>query len=250
MTGTIAWRELRTLFLSPLAWTVLGVVQAILAYLFLAELDRFQRLAPRLGAMSGAPGISDLVVSPLFANAAVVLLLVLPLMTMRLISGERANGTLPLLYSAPVSMTRIVLGKYLGILGFLAIMLGMLVLMPLSLTFGADLDYGKLASGTLGLGLMLASFTAAGLFLSSLTRQPTVAAVGTFGLLLLLWILDWSGNLGAGAQAVVQYLSLLTHFQDLRRGLVNTTDVAYYLLFIATFLVLTIRRLDADRLHG
>ncbi len=74
--------------------------------------------------------------------------------------------------------------------------------------------------------------------------------MATFGLLLLLWIMDWTGNLGGGVQAVVRYLSLMSHYQDLRQGLFSTADVAYYLLFIATFLVLAIRRLDADRLHG
>ncbi|MFB6359114.1 MAG: ABC transporter permease, partial [Thiohalorhabdaceae bacterium] len=166
------------------------------------------------------------------------------------ISGERARGTLPLLLSAPVSMTRIVLGKYLGVLGFLAVMLGLILLMPLSLALGTTLDYGKLAAGALGLALMLASFAAAGLFMSSLTNQPTVAAVGSFGLLLLLWVLDWSGNLGAQVQAVVGYLSLLGHFEDLRKGLVSTTDLVYFALFIALFLILAVRRLDADRLNG
>jgi len=250
MVGTIAWREFRTLFLSPLAWTLLGVVQAILAYLFLTEVDRFQRLAPRLGAMQSPPGITDLVVSPLFASAAVVLLLVIPLMTMRLFSGERQNGTLPLLLSAPVSMTRIVLGKYLGVLAFLGVMVAMILLMPLSLQFGSHLDFGKLAAVTLGLCLILASFAAAGLFMSSLTSQPTVAAVASFGLLLLLWILNWSGNLGSGFQAVVQYLSILSHYRNLVQGVVSTSDLAYYGLFILGFLVLTIRRLDADRLEG
>ncbi|MFB6259110.1 MAG: hypothetical protein ABEK42_00040 [Thiohalorhabdaceae bacterium] len=90
MIGTIAGREFRTLFLSPLAWTLLAVVQVIVAYLFLAQLDRFQRLAPRLGSMEGAPGISDLVIAPTFANSAVILLLVIPLITMRLTKENRS----------------------------------------------------------------------------------------------------------------------------------------------------------------
>ncbi len=250
MVGTIAWRELRSLFLSPLAWTLLGAVQLILAYLFLRQLDTFQRLEPRLRAMEGAPGVTDLVVTPLFSNAAVVLLLIVPLVTMRLISEERRSGTIHLLLSAPVSMTRIVLGKYLGILGFLAILLGLILLMPLSLYLGTTPDSGKLAAGALGLALVLASFAAAGLFMSSLTSQPVVAAIGTFGLLLLLWILNWTGNLGTTAGEALKSLSLMTHYQDMGRGLVNTADIAYYLLFIVAFLVLAIRRLDADRLAG
>ncbi|MBK1726824.1 ABC transporter permease subunit [Halorhodospira neutriphila] len=250
MMTTIAARELRSMFLSPLAWGVLAVTQLVLGYLFLAAVDRFHRLQPRLAAMDGGPGVTDIVVNSLFSSAGVVLLLITPLLTMRLISGERAEGTLALLRSAPVSVTRIVLGKYLGVLGFLAIVLAVVLLMPLSLYAGTTLDLGQLAASALGLALMAASFAAAGLFMSSLSSQPTVAAVATFGLLLLLWILEWSGNLGGGLQQAVDYLSLMGHYQDLRQGLVNTADIAYYLLFIATFLVLSIRRLDADRLYG
>ncbi|HKJ89298.1 MAG TPA: ABC transporter permease, partial [Gammaproteobacteria bacterium] len=139
---------------------------------------------------------------------------------------------------------------YLGVLAFLGVMVAMILLMPLSLQFGSHLDFGKLAAVTLGLCLILASFAAAGLFMSSLTSQPTVAAVASFGLLLLLWILNWSGNLGSGFQAVVQYLSILSHYRNLVQGVVSTSDLAYYGLFILGFLVLTIRRLDADRLEG
>ncbi len=250
MVAAIAYRELRNQFLSPLAWTLLAVVQLILGYLFLAQVDTFQQYQPRLAAQASPLGVTDVVVAPLFANAAIVLLLITPLLTMRLVSGERRAGTLPLLFSAPVSMTRLILGKYLGVLGFLGILLGLILLMPLSLYAGTTLDAGKLAAAFLGLALMVAGFAAAGLFMSTLTAQPTVAAVATFGLLLLLWIMDWTGNLGGGVQAVVRYLSLMSHYQDLRQGLFSTADVAYYLLFIATFLVLAIRRLDADRLHG
>jgi len=118
MIITIAARELRSLFLSPLAWSVLAVVQFILAYLFLSQIDTFLVWQPRLAAIEGAPGISDIVIAPLFADAAIVLLLVTPLLTMRVLSEERRNRTLSLLFSAPVSMTEIILGKYLGVLAF------------------------------------------------------------------------------------------------------------------------------------
>jgi ABC-2 type transport system permease protein len=248
MILTIAARELRSLFLSPLAWSVLAVVQFIVAYLFLAQVDSFMTLQPRLAGLEGAPGVTDLIVAPLLGDAAIVLLLITPLITMRILSEERRNGTLSLLFSAPVSMTEIVLGKYLGLLGFFFILLAMLVAMPLSLLAGTPLDLGKLAAGVLGLGLLLAAFCAAGLYLSSLTEQPTVAAISTFGLLLLLWIIDWAGKGGAEVSGVLHYLSLLRHYEPLLRGLVHSTDVLYYLLFIFTFLVLSIRRLDADRL--
>ena len=248
MIFTIAARELRSLFLSPLAWSVLAVVQFILAYLFLAQVDNFITLQPRLAGLEGAPGVTDLIVAPLLGDAAIVLLLVTPLITMRILSEERRNGTLSLLFSAPVTMTEIVLGKYLGVLAFFFILLAMVVFMPLSLLAGTPLDLGKLAAGVLGLGLLLAAFSAAGLYLSSLTEQPTVAAISTFGLLLLLWIIDWAGKGGAEVSGLLHYLSLLRHYEPLLRGLVNSSDVLYYLLFVVTFLGLSIRRLDADRL--
>jgi len=247
---TIAARELRSLFLSPLAWSILAVVQLILAYVFLIQLELFMQWQPRLAAIQGAPGLTDIVVSPLFRTAAVVLLLVTPLLTMRLISEERRNRTLLLLLSAPVSMTDIILGKYLGLMAFLGVVLGLIALMPLSLLVGGTLDSGLLASGALGLALVLASFAAVGLFLSTLTEQPTVAAVSTFGLLLFLWMLDWAGGAGVeDTSEILGYLSLLSHYDALLKGVFDTKDVAYYLLFSITFLVMSIRRLDADRLQ-
>ena len=249
MIFTIAARELRSLFLSPLAWTILAVVQFILAYLFLAQIDGYLALQPRLAAIEGAPGVSDIVVAPLLADAGIVLLLITPLMTMRVLSEERRNRTLTLLFSAPVSMTEIIIGKYLGILAFFLILLGLLALMPLSLLLGTNLDLGKLAAGLLGLSLLLAAFSAIGLFMSSLTEQPTVAAISTFGLLLLLWIIDWAGNSGNETSGLFAYLSMLRHYETLLNGLFNSTDVAYYLLLTVMFLGLSIRRMDADRLQ-
>ena len=248
MIFTIAGRELRSLFLSPLAWSILAVTLFILAYLFLTQIETYISLQPRLAAIEGAPGVADIVIAPLFADAATVLLLITPLITMRTISEERRNRTLSLLFSAPVSMTEIVLGKYLGVLSFFLILLGLLALMPLSLLVGTDLDMGKLAAGMLGLTLVVAAFSAIGLYMSSLTEQPTVAAVTTFGLLLLLWIIDWAGNTNGDSNTLAQ-LSMLRHYEPLLKGLFNSADVAYYLLVVALFIGFTIRRMDATRLQ-
>lgn len=249
MIRTLALRELRSLFLSPLAWAILAVVLFLLAWLFLAQVEYFQMVQPRLVSIPNAPGITAIVVAPMLGDAAIILMLVTPLLTMRLIADERRNHTLPLLLSSPISMTEIVLGKYLGLLLFFLILLALIALMPLSLLMGGGLDFGTLAAGFLGLALLLAAYSAAGLFMSSLTRQPTVAAISTFGLLLLLWVIDWAGNARPGMSGVFTYLSLLRHYESLLKGLFNTKDVLYYLLFITTFLVLSIRRLDADRLQ-
>ncbi|HEB77967.1 MAG TPA: ABC transporter permease [Methylothermaceae bacterium] len=245
----IAARELRSLFLSPLAWSILGVIQLLLAYIFLAQIEYFQMIQPRLAALSDSPGVTDLIVVPLFGNAGVILLLVVPLLTMRLIAEERRNRTLSLLFSAPVSVSEIVIGKYLGVLGLLGIMVVMISAMPLSLSLGTHLDWGKLAACVLALSLLLAAFAAIGLFLSTWATQPTVAAVGSFGVLLLLWIIDWSVTIGAESEKVLGYLSLLRHYENLLKGLVSTVDLVYFLLLILTFLILSIRRLDYDRLQ-
>jgi ABC-2 type transport system permease protein len=242
----IARRELRSLFLSPLAWTLLAVVQALMAFLFLARIELFQLYQPQLAGMENAPGVTEVVVPDLFANAAIVLLLVVPLLTMRLIAEERRNRTLTLLFSAPVTMSEIVLGKYLGVLLFLLVVLALIGLMPLSLLMGGRLDAGILFSALLGLLLVLGSFTAVGLFMSTLTQHPAVAAIGGFGMLLLFWILDWSAR-GTGLFA---YLSLFNHYKPFLEGVFDSADALYHVLLIATFLVLSIRRLDADRLGG
>lgn len=249
MIGTIAWREFRNLFVSPLAWAILAVVQAILALLFLGRVELVQTYQSQLLAMENAPGITEIIVPDLFGNAAIVLLLVVPLLTMRLLAEERRNRTLALLFSAPLSMTEIVLGKFLGVFLFLLLLVALIALMPLSLLTGGGLDLGLLASGVLGLAFVLAGFAAVGLFTSTLTQHPTVAAVAGFGALLLFWILDWSGQGDTGG-SVLAYLSLFNHYQPFLRGVFDSTDAVYHLLLVATFLVLSIRRLDAARLGG
>lgn len=244
MIFTLARRELRALFVSPIAWVVLVLVQVIMGFLFFSNLDFFEQVQGRLPGVPGAPGLTELVVSPSLSSAAVVLLLIVPLLTMRVLSEERRNRTLPLLFSAPVSMTEIVVGKYLGVLAFLGVMIGLLALMPLSLYLGGRLDSGLFAAGLLGLALLAAAFAAAGLFVSSLSRHPAVAAVGGFGVLLFFWIIDWTG----AGNGVFGYLSLSNHYAPFLRGVFDTTDFAYFALFIGTFVVLAIRRLDADRL--
>ena len=251
MIRAIAMRELRSLFLSPLAWAILAVVELILGFLFLGQLDLFITYQAQIALQESPPGATEIIVIPLFSSATIVLLLVIPLLTMRLISDERRQKTLTLLLSAPVSMTEIVLGKYLGILAFLAILLSVILLMPFSLYLLGPLDSGLLGASILGLVLMIAAFAAAGLFLSSLTTQPTVAAVMTFGLLLLLWIIDMVGSAtGGNGSEFLKYLSLQHHYQSLLRGLFDSSDILYYLLFISTFIILTVRRLDAERFKG
>jgi len=248
MIATIASREFRSLFLSPLAWSILAIVQLILSFFFLTSLEYFVNIQNQLGMMPNAPGLTQIVVGPLFSVASIVLLFVVPLLTMRLISGDRHNNSLSLLLSAPISMTEIVVGKYVGVLSFLCVMLTLIALMPLSLLFGATLDMGVYLCGLLGLFLVVASLAAIGLFISSMTAHPTVAAVVSFGIMLILWVFDLFSATGDKTE-LTAYISMLSHFHPMLEGRFNTRDLIYYLLFISTFIVLSIRRLDIERLQ-
>ena len=248
MIFTIARREITTMFLSPLAWVILGVIQIVLGYMFLAQLDNYAILQPQLLRLENTPGVTDIVVAPLFQLAAIILLMIMPLITMRSFAEEKRNKTLSLLISSPLSMTEIVLGKFLGLLLFVIILTSLLMLMPLSLYSGTELDTGKLVSIYLSMLLLLGSFAAIGLYLSSLTDNQTIAAVSTFGALLMLWIIDWVGETIGDGQSVAAYLSILKHHQGMLEGVFNSGDLAYYLILITTFLGLTIRQLDRERL--
>lgn len=247
----IASMELRRMFLSPLAWSILAVVLFILAWVFLLGISEYLTFVqPQLAAMEDPPGVSDLVVAALYLWAGFVMLAVMPLLTMRQFAEERVNQTLPLLTSAPLSTLQIVLGKYLGLLLFVLLMVGLLTLMPLSLAPFTGLDWGMLAAAVVGLVLLLASFAAAGLFLSAVARQPVIAAVTTFGFLLFLVVLYLSGQARGTANDVFVYLSHIGHFLAFLEGMFDSSDVVYYGLFIGGFLLLTMRKLDNERLQG
>jgi gliding motility-associated transport system permease protein len=250
MILTIARREFRSMFLSPLAWVILAVVQVILAWSFFSAVDVFFSLQEKLTTIKNSPGVTDLIASPLFEVSSVVLLMIMPLLTMRLISEDKRNKTMSLLLSAPISITEIVLGKYLGLLFFIVVLLFMIALMPLSLSMGTELDLAKIFSGTLGLFLVLAAFGAAGLYMSSLTDNPMIAAISTFGVLLLLWMVNVNVVSVGGNESALSYLSLQTHFTALLRGILNTRDIAYFILFILGFIVLSIRELETQRLQS
>ena len=248
MIKVIAQREFKSLFLSPLAWTILAILQFILAFLFLTQVETFTLLQPKLATLDNAPSLTDITVTPLYGNAAIILLLVTPLLTMRLICEERRNKTLSLLLSAPLSNADIIIGKYLGSLGLLAVLVVMITLMPLSLLVGGTLDFGKLFANCLALLLLAGAFSSIGLYMSSWAGHPIVAAMSAFGALFVLWILDWSAGLSDKPSELFKYLSVLRHFQNIQSGLISTADLSYFVLFISLFLLLSIRRLNKERL--
>ncbi len=244
MILTIARREITSMFLSPMAWVILAVIQGILGWMFLAQIESYFMLQPQLIQLENTPGVTDVVIAPMFSLAAIILLMVMPLITMRSLAEEKKNKTLTLLMSAPISITQLVLGKFVGLLYFVLILVSMLMLMPLSLYLGTELDHGKLMSIAIGMILLLGSFASIGLYLSSLTDNQTIAAVTTFGALLMLWIIEWRTE-----QTIFHYLSILSHHQPLLEGVFNSSDVSYFLLIMLLFIGLTIRQLDGDRLQ-
>jgi ABC-2 type transport system permease protein len=222
-------------------------VQLVLGWVFMGRLDAFMEVQSQLVQIANPPGVTEIIVAPIFAMAAAVLLMATPLLTMRLIAEERRNHTMTLLTSAPISMTDIVLGKFLGLMIFFCGVIFLVMVLSLSLLMGGTLDVGLLLSNAVGLLLICACFAALGLYISSLTAQPAVAAAGTLGILLGLWVMDIAADDGG---SIMRTLSLLKHYESFNRGLIDTFDLAYFSLFILTFLVLAIRRLDGERLRG
>ena len=247
MIGVVAGKEFRALFASPLAWVLLAMLQAVLAWVFLGRLDAFLELQPRLARFGNAPGFTELVVAPTFGAAALVLLMVMPLLTMRLVAEERRQHTLPLLQAAPVSAAAIVVGKFLGLMAFLLLPIAMVTAMSASLAVAGSPDWGLIAATALGLVLLAAAFAAVGLLFSCLTAQPSVAAVATLGVLLGLWLLDLSA---AESRGVLHHLSLMRRFANFNQGVFDSYDVVYLLVGLALALALAVNRLDAERWRG
>jgi ABC-2 type transport system permease protein len=189
-----------------------------------------------------------MVFRPLFATLAVVLLLLVPLLTMRLLAEEKRAGTAELLFTYPLTDWAIILGKFLAALLIYAIFLGFTVVYPLAFSAVGRLDWGALAAGYLGLFLLGGACLSLGLFASSLTENQIIAAVTGFALLLLFWIIGWQQDIGApGWGGFFAALSMMDHYDSFIRGVIDTRDLVYYLSFIYFFLFLTKRQLESRR---
>lgn len=248
MIFNVARKELKSVFASPMGWVILALLQFAFGTYYLNGVNQYFEVMSGAIRPAERTGVTMFVGQSVFGLASFVMLFAVPLLSMRLISEERRNQSLPFLFSAPLSLTDIVLGKFVGLVSFLSILIVFIGLMLSTLNIWSDIDFGYLLSNLLGLWLLVASFSALGLYFSSLTAQPVVAAIFTFVALFVLLILD---RFFAGDPTnTITYLSLMRHFQPFSRGLIDTADIAYFLLFILTFLTLTVRRLDADRLRG
>ncbi|HTD92150.1 MAG TPA: ABC transporter permease [Burkholderiales bacterium] len=256
MIFTIAGKDLKSLFTSPVAWVVLTFVQIIVGYGFLKRFDDFLSIQPQLLQLPSPPGFTELVAVPTFSTTAAIMLFAVPLLAMRLIAEERRNQTMVLLTSAPISILDIVLGKFLALMGMMMVILALITLMPLSLSAATHLDYRLIASILLGLSLIAATFSAVSLYISSLTMHPIVAALGAFGALLGMVLVgeQVADNLQTRGPGVIaafaQVFSPVKNFEPLGRGMIDTYAIACLLLLAALFLALTVRQLEARRLRG
>ena len=244
MTALIFQRELRTWLGAPWTWALLAILQALVAWQFLAQLDLFQQYLPRIRQLPEPPGAVQFVVLPTLQLSALLMLVLIPLLIMASLSGERRQGTLTLYYSAPVPLYALVLGRFLAALCVLGVAWGLQAAMALSLAGGTTLDMGTLACALLALALLMAAAVAISLWASALASHPAVAGMLAFGLLLGLWLIDW--NSAADSEGVLALVSMTARFQRLAGGFVHVFDLAYFALLATLGLTLAIRALKAE----
>jgi len=205
------------------------------------------------GAEGGAVDINQQLIRPLFLNASVILLFVLPLITMRTYSEEKRSGTIELLLTSPVTDVEIILGKFLGAMALYAAMLAITVIHMLVLFSYANPkpEWTVPVIGYIGLLLMGGCFISVGLLISSLTKNQIVSGMVTFAVFLLLWVINWIASFtGPTTQSVLNYLSITDHFDDFTRGIVDTKHLIYYFSVMSFGLFLTARSVDTERWKG
>jgi ABC-2 type transport system permease protein len=249
----LAKKEVHALFVSPIAYVVLTGFLLLGGWFFFNLLFRFNYLLTlytslqNLGAMQGL-NLNEHVIIPLLQNLTIILLLMIPLITMRTFAEEKKNGTYELLLTSPLTVTQIVLGKFLGCLFFILVMILLTGIYPAILLFYGNPEVGILTSGYLGLFLLSVVFVSVGLFTSSLTENQIVAAVTCFVILLLLYVLSWPAETtGAGLGGILKYLSVVEHFSEMAKGLIDTKNLVYFMTLIFLSLFLTHRCVEASR---
>ncbi len=249
----IAHKELKAYFASPIAYVVIGLFALMFGYFYYALLGIFIEQGMRMMGLQGGPtqNVNEQMIRPLFLNASVLLLFLLPMITMRTYAEEKRSGTIELLLTAPLTDFQIIMGKFLGAMAVYAAMLGVTIVhLGVLFAFGTP-EWIPIATGYLGLLLMGACFISVGLLISSFTRNQIVAGTITFAVFLLLWVINWVGPLtGPRMSPVLDYLSITSHLDDFTRGVVDTKHVVYYVSFIAFGLFLTARSVDTERWRG
>ncbi len=246
----ICHKELRSYFVSPIAYLLLTMFALIFGFFFWNALAYFifMGMESQMRGETFPMNINEQVVRPLLSNISVVGLFFIPMITMRLFAEEKRTGTIELLATSPISDSEIILGKWLA-----AMMLYASMLLFTALNFTFLFQYGKpdwkpLAIGYLGLLLQAGGLLAVGTFISTLTRNQIIAGAATFAVCLLLWVLEWiSGYETATWARVLSYLSVITHFESFARGVIDSKDAIFYVTMTFVGLFFTARSMESLR---
>jgi len=251
----IAERELKTYFTSPIAYVVLTIftfLAGLVFYFFVGVMVESVGSRAMMSAQTGRPpdpiDMPGVIVQNMFNFLSFVLLLVLPMITMALFSEEKKRGTMELLLTAPVTDLQVVLGKYLAASAFYLILLATtLVELAILLAYSQPAK-GPILSAYLGMALYGLAIIAIGMFISTLTESQVISVILTFGVLMVLWLIDaLARSAGATVKAVLSYLSILEHTNDFLQGVIGTSHIIFYLSFIVLGIFLTYRSLDSLR---
>lgn len=244
----IARKELRSLFATPMGWLVLAIFQAIVGTYYSLSFNQYFEIMQSAHWQVQRIGLTQFMAEGVFGVAAVLMLFVVPLVSMKLISEERKNQTMALLMSAPLSMTELILGKLLGILSYLSLLILSMVLMVALLLPWAEIDLPYLLTHAFGLWLLMLASSALGLYISCLTANPILAAFCSLTALTFWLLLD--KFFSDDHQALFHDFSLMQHYRQFALGILNSYDILFFVLFAGFFVLLSIRRLHADRLYG
>ncbi len=251
----IAHKELKSYFASPIAYIVIGLWALLYGYFFVAILSFFVRQSMQMGqlGMQGpqAMNVNQQLIRPLLQNVTILILFLMPMVTMRTYSEEKRSGTIELLLTSPLTDLQIVLGKFLGAMALYGVMLAVTgIHIGLLFVYGHP-EWKPIVAAYLGLLLLGGCFISLGLFISSLTKNQIVAGMVTFAVFLMLWVITWIGSFsGPTLDKLTQYLSIIDHFDDFQKGVLDTTHLIYYVSFITFGLFLTAKSVDSERWRG
>ncbi len=250
-------KELRSYFLSPVAYVVICIFLVLAGYFFYNILATFSMLSfeatqnPLMAKQYNLLNITESVVRPLFGNISIIMLLMMPMLTMRLLAEEKKSGTIELLSTYPVKDLEIITGKFFAAVAIFAVMLALTIPCFILLSILGSPELGVIVSGYVGLLLMGAAFIALGLWTSSLTENQIIAAAFSFGALLVFWMMGFSVNFaGPRLGSILSYISFLPHLYNFAKGVVDTEDLVYYFNFSIFCLFLTMRTLESKRWRG
>lgn len=251
----IAHKEIRAYFASPVAYVVVGLFALLFGYFYIAILTWFvqqsTQMAMGMGMGPTTMNVNQQMVRPLLLNVTVVLLFVLPMITMRTYAEEKRSGTIELLLTAPLTDMQIILGKFVGAMALYGSMLLVTAIYLAALFYFGTPEWKPMLTAYLGLLCLGGCFISVGLLVSSLTRNQIVAGTLTFGVFLLLWVIDWIGTFaGPTFEPIVNYLSITQHFDDFAKGVIDTKHLVYYVSFIVFGLFLTAKSVDSERWRG